>query len=110
MAVNIIEGIKLNRLVKNKHIIIYGVLLAALLFLIKWLELRFIQATKADGTSVQEIAKKAKEMATFKEAYKKPVFIILLTYMEILPVGLIITLITGLILKRNPDKTTLTVN
>jgi hypothetical protein len=69
-----------------------------------------IQSTKADGASVQEIAKKAKEMAAFKEAYKNPAFLIFITYMEILPVGLIITLITGLILKRNPNKTTLATN
>ncbi|SDD31651.1 Protein of unknown function [Mucilaginibacter pineti] len=69
-----------------------------------------IQATKTSGASAQEVAKQVKEMGAYKEMYKNPVFIILLTYMEILPVGLVITLITALILKRNPDKTVLAAN
>jgi NarL family two-component system response regulator LiaR len=32
----------LNRLAKNKHIIVYGLSLAAMLFLMRWLEYRFI--------------------------------------------------------------------
>jgi hypothetical protein len=43
---------------------------------------------------------KADEMAKYKEMYKNPLFFVLFTYMEILPVGLLISLITALILKR----------
>ena len=43
---------------------------------------------------------KADEMAKYKEMYKNPILFILFTYVEILPVGLLISLITALILKR----------
>jgi len=40
------------------------------------------------------------QMNTYKELYKSPVMVILLTYMEILPIGLAIALISALLLKR----------
>lgn len=57
---------------------------------------------KADGATATELSKKAKEMADFKEMYKNPLFIILMTYAEVFPVGLLISLISALILKRKP--------
>ena len=47
-----------------------------------------------------DVQAKTEEMAKYKEMYKNPVFFVLFTYMEILPVGLLISLITALILKR----------
>lgn len=55
---------------------------------------------KANGASQVEIDKQVKEMANFAEMYKNPFFNALMTYAEILPVGLIVTLISSLILKR----------
>ena len=55
---------------------------------------------KASGASAAKIANQTKEMASFKEMYKNPLFVILFTYIEILPVGLLLTLIASLILKR----------
>jgi hypothetical protein len=55
---------------------------------------------KASGASAVEIAKQTKEMDEFKVMYKNPVMVILFTYIEILPVGLLLTLIASLILKR----------
>jgi hypothetical protein len=55
---------------------------------------------KASGASQAEIDKQTKEMANFTEMYKNPLFNALMTYAEILPVGLIVTLISSLILKR----------
>ena len=46
-----------------------------------------------------EIEKFAQEMKQFSETYKNPFFNALLTYTEILPVGLIISIISSLILK-----------
>lgn len=57
---------------------------------------------KASGASAAEIASKVKEMDYFKEMYKNPLMVILFTYLEILPVGLLLTLIAALILKRRP--------
>lgn len=43
---------------------------------------------------------KTKEMADFKEMYQNPLFVILITYSEVLPVGLIVALISSLVLKK----------
>ena len=61
---------------------------------------------KASGASQLEIDKQTKEMANFAEMYKNPLFNALMTYAEILPVGLLVTLISSLILKRknNPKQ------
>jgi Protein of unknown function (DUF4199) len=61
-----------------------------------------LEKLKASGASQAEIAKQTNEMATFTEMYKNPVMVVLFTYIEILPVGLLITLIASLILKRKP--------
>lgn len=42
-----------------------------------------------------------KSMEQFKESYKNPVFKFFITYLEILPIGLIVSLIAAAILKRN---------
>ena len=43
-------------------------------------------------------------MADFVRMYKNPFFNAMMTYVEILPVGLIVTLISSLILKRKVAK------
>ncbi len=52
------------------------------------------------NTSAADLAAKTKEMAEFKEMYKNPLFTILITYSEVLPVGLIVALVSAFILKR----------
>ncbi len=47
-----------------------------------------------------DLQAKTQEMADFKELYKNPLFVILITYSEVLPVGLVVALISALILKR----------
>ncbi len=59
-----------------------------------------IEQLKASGASQVAIDQQTKEMADFAVMYKNPFFNALMTYMEILPVGLIVTLISALILKR----------
>lgn len=59
---------------------------------------------KANGASQVEIDKQTKEMADFARMYKNPFFNAMMTYVEILPVGLIVTLISSLILKRKTAK------
>jgi hypothetical protein len=56
---------------------------------------------KTGGASQLELDKKAAELAGYTEMYKTPVGVILLTYLEVLPVGLIISLICAFFLKRN---------
>jgi hypothetical protein len=59
-----------------------------------------IAKAQSGGATADQIAEKTAEMAKMKEWYKNPVFVILMTYVEILPVGLVVSLITALILKR----------
>ncbi len=59
-----------------------------------------IDKLKAAGASAEKIASETKEMAGFTEMYKNPLLVILFTYIEILPVGLLVTLVASLILKR----------
>lgn len=60
---------------------------------------QIIQSAKTTSTPA-ELQKIIEQMNQTKEMYKKPLFFTLFTYMEILPVGLIVSLITALILKR----------
>lgn len=50
----------------------------------------------------EDLPAKTKEMADFKEMYKNPLFVVLITYSEVLPVGLVVALVSGLILKKKP--------
>ena len=50
--------------------------------------------------SPDEVDKVTEEMNSFKEMYKNPIMVILLTYMEILPLGIVFSLISALILKK----------
>lgn len=63
-----------------------------------------LKQAQSSGASASEIAEKTAEMAKYKEMYKSPLMIVLLTYMEILPVGLLVTLISAFILKRKTRK------
>ena len=60
---------------------------------------QMIESAKATA-SAAEVQQKIAEMDKYKELYKSPLFFALMTYAEILPVGLLVSLITGLILKR----------
>lgn len=54
-----------------------------------------------EKASPNEVAKVTVEMNSYKEMYKNPIMVILLTYMEILPLGIVFSLVSALILKRN---------
>jgi len=55
---------------------------------------------RSSGISATELASETKKLEQAKEWYKNPALRILMTYVEILPVGLVVTLISSLILKR----------
>lgn len=52
------------------------------------------------GATPAELKEKAAEMANFKAMYQNPFFVIVSSFLEIFPVGLIVALISALILKR----------
>ncbi|MEO5891829.1 MAG: DUF4199 domain-containing protein [Ferruginibacter sp.] len=66
-----------------------------------------LEKLKASGAGQAEIAKQSAEMAKFSEMYKNPFFNALLTYSEIIPVGLIVSLISAWILKRKKNEASL---
>ena len=56
-----------------------------------------IKKLQDSGADAQAITAKTAEMNQMKEWYKNPLSVILLTYMEILPLGLVISLISALV-------------
>lgn len=59
-----------------------------------------INDAKASGLSAAALQQKIIEMDNFKVMYKSPVLVVLFTYMEIFPVGLLVSIVSALILKK----------
>ncbi len=59
-----------------------------------------LKTVQASGASQAEIDQTIAEMAGYKEMYKNPVIVILMTYAEVLPVGLVFTLLSALVFKK----------
>lgn len=55
---------------------------------------------RARGATADEISATATEMKAMKENYKNPLFFIFMTFMEPLPVGVIVTLISAFIVSK----------
>jgi hypothetical protein len=60
-----------------------------------------------DGASPERIAETEKKMASFKEWYRNPFLNAGITFLEIFPVGLIVTLVSAAILRKNAEQTLL---
>ena len=69
-----------------------------------------IENAKATGKSQASIDATVKQMDMYKGMYKNPLFFVLLTYAEILPVGLVVSLISALILKIKDKKNVMVAN
>lgn len=74
-------------------------------FLDKYIPHVLKEATRKGATDL-ELKEKAAEMAKFKEMYKNPLFVIVVTFLEVFPVGLIVALVSALILKRKSKSET----
>ena len=61
-----------------------------------------IESARAAGASDAAILKKQQEMKDFKEMYANPFYNVAMTFVEPFPVGLLITLISAAVLKKNP--------
>ena len=55
---------------------------------------------RASGATEAEVAAHEQQMARFQELYRNPLFNVGMTFMEIFPVGLIMTLVSAAILRR----------
>lgn len=54
------------------------------------------------GASLKDIAKIKQDTDNYKELYKSPFWVVILTYIEVLPLSLAIAFISALMLKRKP--------
>jgi MFS family permease len=65
-----------------------------------------IARLQSSGLSASKLASEIKQLEQAKEMYQNPALRILMTFVEIFPVGLIVTLISSLLLKRknNPQQ------
>jgi amino acid transporter len=120
-------GIRNYRDKYNEGVISFGkafkigimiVLIASTIYVVAWLidyfffmpefaekySAHMLDKLKATGASQIEIDKETKEMASFVRMFKNPFFNAMMTYIEILPVGLVVALISSLILKRKSAK------
>ncbi|MBL7772776.1 MAG: DUF4199 domain-containing protein [Chitinophagaceae bacterium] len=67
---------------------------------------RMLEELRNSGATQAAIDSKSKEMADMAVMYKNPLFNSLITYAEIVPIGLLVTLISSLILKKKAIVTT----
>jgi hypothetical protein len=61
-----------------------------------------VEEVRNSGAGEQAIQAKLQEMKRFKELYENPFFNAAITFLEPLPVGLILTLISAIILRKRP--------
>jgi ethanolamine transporter EutH len=92
-------------------------LIAATIYVITWLVFYYcfvpdfmekysqhvLNMAAKNGATAAEIAEETSKMKSMSDMYKNPLFVILLTYAEILPLALVVSLVSALILKRKPD-------
>lgn len=63
-----------------------------------------IDELRSEGASQAVIQEKRAEMETFAELYANPFFNVLITFLEVFPVGLLVTLVSAGILRRRPER------
>jgi hypothetical protein len=105
-------GIKSYRDQHQKGVITFGrgfvvgiliTLIASVMYASTWeiyYNTSYLEKMKQEGASEAEIAQQRAEMEEFGEMYKNPVIRFGVTLSEILPVGIIITLISAALLRR----------
>ena len=96
---------------------LYITFVASTMYVIAWLidyylfipdfmdkyETHVLKEARESGASALELKEKAVEMVSFKEMYKNPLMVILFTYSEVIPVGLVVSIISALILRKNAN-------
>ena len=64
-----------------------------------------LEKMRTSGASAAAIEKTTREMAKFNEMYKNPLFNVGITFLEVFPVGLVMTLVSAAVLRRRTPKT-----
>ncbi len=59
-----------------------------------------LEQLKQSGATLAQINAQSAEMIKMKEMYKNPVWVVLFTYLEIMPVAILVPLVSALLLKR----------
>lgn len=59
-----------------------------------------LENLKAEGASPERLAAETEKMRTFRELYRNPFFNVGITFLEVFPVGLVVTLVSAGILRR----------
>ena len=62
-----------------------------------------IEKLKASGASDAAVQVQVQQLKKFKEQYKNPIFNSLMTFIEPFPIGLAITLLSAVVLRRKPQ-------
>lgn len=78
-------------------------------FLDRYIDHVMLEATR-EGATDAELAIQSEQMEQFRSWYQKPFMVVFITYMEVLPIGLVVAFISSLILKNKPETTTETEN
>ncbi len=63
-----------------------------------------LERMQVKGATPQAIEKATQDLARFKVLYKNPLFNVGMTFVEVLPVGLVVTLISAAILRRKTPR------
>jgi hypothetical protein len=61
---------------------------------------RMVERAKASGASPEKIEQKAQEARQFKQMYDNPVINVGITFLEVFPIGLAVTLVSAAVLRR----------
>ncbi|MCE3295998.1 MAG: hypothetical protein K0R65_1712 [Crocinitomicaceae bacterium] len=75
-------------------------------FLDKYIQ-HVLNEISRNGATAAELNQTMLEMSNFREMYKSPFFVIMITYSEVLPLALLVALVSALILKKKPQTTAL---
>ena len=93
---------------------LYVVLITSTIYVVTWLICYYLfipdfmekftsyslNKAQAGGMNAADLAEETTKMKEYSELYKNPLMVILFTYMEILPIGLLVSVIAAAILKK----------
>jgi Protein of unknown function (DUF4199) len=91
-----VTGLKISLIISTMYVVVW--LLIHYLYFPDFIEKYGEMVLK--NSRPEDLVAKTAEINQIKEWYKNPVMIILLTYMEVFPLGILVSLVAALILKK----------